>query len=50
MCDKSDPIISYVKDWVDQEYESGRVTALTDDELLKVIDEACQACDYTIQA
>ena len=47
---KSDPIISYVKDWVDQEYESGRVTALTDDELLKVIDEACQACDYTIQA
>ena len=47
---KSDPIISYVKDWVDQEYESGRVTALTDEELLKVIDEACQACDYTIQA
>ena len=47
---KSDPIISYVKDWVDQEYESGRVTALTDDELLKVIDEACQACDYKIQA
>ncbi len=47
---KSDPIISYVKDWVDQEYESGRVTALTDEELLKVIDEACQACNYTIQA
>lgn len=47
---KSDPIISYVKDWVDKEYESGRVTSLTDEELLKIIDEACKACDYTIGA
>lgn len=47
---KSHPIISYVKDWVDKEYETGRVTSLTDDELLKVIDEACKACDYTIGA
>jgi len=47
---KSDPIIGYVKEWVDKEYESGRVTALTDEELLKVIDEACKACNYTIGA
>ena len=30
-----------VKAWVDQEYEEGRVTVLTDEELLKVIDDAC---------
>lgn len=47
---KSDPIIGYVKEWVDKEYESGRVTALTDEELLKVIDEACKVCNYTIGA
>ena len=47
---KSDPLISYVKEWVDKEYESGRVTSLTDEELLKVIDEGCKACNYTIGA
>ena len=31
-----------VKSWVDEEYESGRVTVLTDEELLEVIDEACR--------
>lgn len=29
-----------VKAWIDAEYESGRVTVLTDEELLKVIDES----------
>ena len=47
---KSDPLIRYVKEWVDKEYESGRVTSLTDEELLKVIDEGCKACNYTIGA
>lgn len=47
---KSDPLIGYVKEWVDKEYESGRVTALTDEELLKVIDEGCKACNCTIGA
>lgn len=47
---KSDPLIAYVKEWVDKEYESGRVTSLTDEELLKVIDEGCKACNYTIGA
>ena len=28
--------------WVDNEYESGRVTVLTDTELLKVIQDACE--------
>ena len=31
-----------VKEWVDAEYENGRVTSLTDEELLKVIHETCQ--------
>ena len=31
-------MISYVKEWVDKEYESGRVTSLTDEELLQLID------------
>ena len=30
-----------VKDWVDEEYAGGRVTVLTDEELIKVIDDAC---------
>ena len=47
---KSDPLIGYVKEWVDQEYESGRVTSLTDEELLKIIDEGCKVCNCTIGA
>lgn len=39
--DKNAPIVSMVKEWVDGEYEGGRVTVLTDEELLKVIDESC---------
>ena len=31
---KSSELVAYVKAWVDTEYESGRVTVLTDDELL----------------
>jgi len=31
-----------IKAWVDNEYEGGRVTVLTDEELLKVIDDACK--------
>ena len=31
-----------VKAWVDNEYESGRVTVLTDEELLSVIQDACR--------
>ena len=28
-----------MKEWVDKEYEEGRVTSITDDELVKVITE-----------
>ena len=40
--DKSSELVNKVKDWVDQEYEDGRVTVLTDEELLKVIDDSCK--------
>ncbi len=40
--DKNSELVAMVKAWVDTEYESGRVTVLTDAELIQVIDEACK--------
>ncbi len=40
--DKNSAVVAKVKEWVDEEYESGRVTVLTDEELLKVIDKSCE--------
>ena len=37
--DKNAPLVIAVKEWVDKEYEEGRVTSITDDELVKVITE-----------
>jgi uncharacterized ubiquitin-like protein YukD len=31
--DKRDPVVLQIKDWVDAQYESGRVTLITDEEL-----------------
>ena len=39
---KDDPLVLKVKEWVDAEYDTGRVTVITDDELIVVISEACQ--------
>jgi isopropylmalate/homocitrate/citramalate synthase len=39
---KTHPVVAKVKEWVDAEYETGRVTVLTDNELLCVIDESCK--------
>ena len=41
-------MVGYVKKWVDAEYESGRVTVLTDDELLKVIADGCDELGVTL--
>lgn len=38
--DKNSALVQKVKAWVDQEYESGRVTVLTDEELTAVIETA----------
>lgn len=40
--DKNSELVRMVKAWVDHEYESGRVTVLTDEELLVVIEDACE--------
>ena len=40
--DKNSALVQKVKAWVDQEYESGRVTVLTDEELTAVIETACR--------
>ena len=38
--DKQHPVVVRVKEWVDKEYESGRVTVITEDELKSVIEES----------
>lgn len=40
--DKNSQLVTKVKEWVDAEYESGRVTVLTDDELVRVITDTCR--------
>lgn len=39
--DKNSLLVQRVKDWVDEEYETGRVTVLTDEELTTVIERIC---------
>lgn len=36
--DKHDPLVTSLKEWVDKEYENGRVSALSDEEILAQID------------
>ena len=40
--DKTSELVEMVKSWVDSEYDSGRVTVLTDEELLAVIEDSCR--------
>lgn len=40
--DKNAELVKEVKRWVDEEYAKGRVTVLTDDELVKIISESCE--------
>ena len=35
--------------WVDKQYEDGRVTVLTDEELLAVIGESCDRLGITLE-
>lgn len=47
--DKNSELANRVKDWVDKEYEDGRVTVLTDEELLKAIDDSCKKLGITLK-
>ena len=40
--DKNSELVHRVKEWVDEEYAAGRVTVLTDDELVTVIIKNCE--------
>lgn len=44
--DKSNPVVAKVKEWVDTEYETGRVTVITDNELIDVIRQS--SCELGI--
>ena len=46
--DKSEPIVAAVKEWVDKEYDEGRVTAITDEELERVVAENAQNLNLTL--
>jgi len=37
--DKKDPRVQKVKEWVDNQYENGRNTSISDDELKEVVKE-----------
>ena len=37
--DKKHPVVQGIKDWVDSEYENGRVVAISVDELVKITDK-----------
>ena len=37
--DKKSTLVEKVKEWVDKQYEDGRVTVLTEEELVEVIEE-----------
>ena len=45
---KDAPLVEMVKNWVDKEYEDGRVTVITDNELIKVIDDCCKKLNYVL--
>jgi hypothetical protein len=38
-----------LKAWVDREYEEGRVTVLTDEELVAKIESVCEELHITLQ-
>ena len=40
--DKNSILVKKVKDWVDTQYEDGRVTVITDNELVTKITEVCR--------
>ena len=46
--DKSSPLVVKMKEWVDKEYEDGRVTVLTDEELFDKIDSVCDELHITL--
>ena len=46
--DKQSELVKEVKTWVDAEYDTGRVTVITDEELLEVINNTCTKLGITL--
>ena len=46
--DKECELVKMVKTWVDHEYDDGRVTVITDDELTDVIADCCSKLNYDL--
>ena len=46
--DKECELVKMVKTWVDHEYDEGRVTVITDDELTDVIADCCSKFNYDL--
>ena len=47
--DKNSELVHRVKEWVDEEYAAGRVTVLTDDELVAVIIKNCEKLNIKLE-
>ena len=45
---KNSELVQMIKVWVDAQYEEGRVTVLTDEELISVIEESCRRLHITL--
>jgi len=46
---KESPLVVKVKEWVDHQYEDGRVTVITDDELVTIIEEYSRQLGVSIK-
>ena len=46
--DKNSRLVQKLKEWVDQEYEGGRITVLTDEEIVEKIASVCEELHVTI--
>ena len=46
--DKNSDLVRAVKAWVDKEYEEGRITVLTDEELVEKINSICEMLHITL--
>ncbi len=46
--DKNHPIVIKVKEWVDEQYEDGRITVMTEKELLCVISRICDELEFRL--
>ena len=45
---KDSPVVVRIKDWVDSEYDKGRVTAISDPELMELTRQYCEEFGITL--